>query len=232
MALSFDLLTALTVSGILTILAVYFIVVFKKGWLRGESRTDQAYYLCPNQRCRRVFKKPVWLTDLSRTPPESYQACPHCGFSIQAMSSSNLQPSPISSVASQPSPSRSDVGTSSDRPPFTRSEAIPTKASVKREPFKSDLQVDSPKEPERPENGRAPKSIFQSPQIQKETPQKQTEAPKKIMEKNSSQSPKKCSHFFGYVRTLPKNTAIPDECLWCPSIVDCLTHETKVEAEA
>ena len=24
----------------------------------------------------------------------------------------------------------------------------------------------------------------------------------------------RCSHFFGYVKTLPRNTPIPDECLW------------------
>jgi hypothetical protein len=32
-----------------------------------------------------------------------------------------------------------------------------------------------------------------------------------------------CSQYFGYLRTLPKNTSIPDECLGCSQIVDCLT---------
>ncbi len=33
-----------------------------------------------------------------------------------------------------------------------------------------------------------------------------------------------CSHHFGYLRTLPKNASLPDECLGCPNIIECLTH--------
>jgi len=32
-----------------------------------------------------------------------------------------------------------------------------------------------------------------------------------------------CAHKFGYLKNLPKNTPIPDECFGCPRIVDCLT---------
>ncbi|MDI6847823.1 MAG: hypothetical protein QMD23_06835 [Candidatus Bathyarchaeia archaeon] len=34
-------------------------------------------------------------------------------------------------------------------------------------------------------------------------------------------SPAKCVHYFGFLNTLPKNTAIPDECLVCPKILQC-----------
>jgi type IV secretory pathway VirB10-like protein len=33
---------------------------------------------------------------------------------------------------------------------------------------------------------------------------------------------KGCSHKFGYLGTLPKNTPIPDECFGCPKILECL----------
>ncbi|MEM2466082.1 MAG: hypothetical protein QXZ47_02160 [Candidatus Bathyarchaeia archaeon] len=33
----------------------------------------------------------------------------------------------------------------------------------------------------------------------------------------------KCEHFFGYLRNRPKNTPIPDECLTCDKMIECLT---------
>ncbi|MEM3874241.1 MAG: hypothetical protein QXU45_03835 [Candidatus Bathyarchaeia archaeon] len=32
-----------------------------------------------------------------------------------------------------------------------------------------------------------------------------------------------CKHFFGYLRKRPKNTPIPDECLTCSRMIECLT---------
>jgi len=219
MALSFDLLTILAISGILAILAIYVIVVCKKGWLKRESKTDQAYYLCPNQKCKRVFKKPVWLTDLSRTPPESYQACPYCGINIQAIASSSSLASPMPDVVRKPSPYLNEVRSQHGRPHFGKKAAA------------TDRAESSPELP-KPEDSQLPKPISEFPSTRKSAPEKPSDLPKKNVEKGSSESLKKCSHFFGYVRTLPKNTPIPDECLWCPSIVDCLTHESTVEAKA
>lgn len=34
-------------------------------------------------------------------------------------------------------------------------------------------------------------------------------------------SPAKCVHYFGFLDTLPKDDAIPDECLVCPKILQC-----------
>lgn len=35
------------------------------------------------------------------------------------------------------------------------------------------------------------------------------------------QAPQVCRHEFGYLRTLPRNESIPDECLRCNKILDC-----------
>jgi len=35
-----------------------------------------------------------------------------------------------------------------------------------------------------------------------------------------------CLHHFGYLRTLPKNRALPNECLGCSKIVQCLAQES------
>jgi hypothetical protein len=34
-----------------------------------------------------------------------------------------------------------------------------------------------------------------------------------------------CNHDFGYLQTIPKKAAIPNECLSCPKIVECLRQE-------
>ena len=231
MAISFDLLTMLAVSGIAAILAIYVIVVYKKGWLKRESRTDQAYYLCPSQKCRRVFKKPVWLTDLSRTPPESYQACPHCGMNVQAASPSSLATATSETAYKLPIP-QNEIRNAQDGLHFTRREAAAAKSEQSSELAEPSLRTSSSKSQPKSEGEKVDRPLFQLPQIRKEAQQKKSKSPKGSGEEGSLESQRKCSHFFGYVKTLPKNTPIPDECLWCPSIVDCLSHEKRVEAEA
>jgi hypothetical protein len=227
MALSLDLLTILTISGILAILAIYVIVVYKKGWLKRESKADQAYYLCPSQKCRRVFKKPVWLTDLSHTPPESYQACPHCGMKVQATTPSALA---MTAPGHTKSPfGASEIGSPKSRLHFARRETTPNKSESSPE-SKLDLATNDTVGHQKPEGKQAPKPLFHFPQTQEDTQQKPPESPKRAEVKSPVENQRKCSHFFGYVKTLPKNTPIPDECLWCPSIVDCLSHKQEVEA--
>ena len=33
----------------------------------------------------------------------------------------------------------------------------------------------------------------------------------------------KCTHDFGYLKKRPKGTSIPDECLICPQMIQCLS---------
>lgn len=34
-------------------------------------------------------------------------------------------------------------------------------------------------------------------------------------------SPLECPYYFGFLKTYPKKTPIPDECLTCPKIIEC-----------
>ncbi|MEM3769622.1 MAG: hypothetical protein QXG76_00365 [Candidatus Bathyarchaeia archaeon] len=34
----------------------------------------------------------------------------------------------------------------------------------------------------------------------------------------------KCEHFLGYLKKRPKNTPIPDECLTCSRMIECLAY--------
>ena len=37
--------------------------------------------------------------------------------------------------------------------------------------------------------------------------------------------PPECRHFYGYLKKIPKNTSIPDECFGCLRMVDCLYYD-------
>jgi len=36
------------------------------------------HLVCPYSECKKEFDKPLVLTDFSKTPRETYYACPHC----------------------------------------------------------------------------------------------------------------------------------------------------------
>lgn len=49
-----------------------------------------------------------------------------------------------------------------------------------------------------------------------------------------SKKPKKkpssaCLHYFGYLNTVPKNTSLPDNCLGCSKIMQCLAKTDEEE---
>jgi hypothetical protein len=164
---TFEVVTAITLAVIGIILALYFMVLKRRGWLREDSH--ESFYRCPNPECRKVFDKPIVLTDLSQNPTSVRSACPHCGFDLEA-------------------------------------------ASLVRTSKKLEKTVKTP------------------PNL--EEPLKRVEASKITKEKQSSPTskslqarPPECRHFFGYLKKIPKNTSIPDECYGCPRMVDCLYYD-------
>ncbi|MDH5482210.1 MAG: hypothetical protein OEY22_04950 [Candidatus Bathyarchaeota archaeon] len=38
-------------------------------------------------------------------------------------------------------------------------------------------------------------------------------------------SPAKCARYFGFLNSIPKNAAIPDECLICPKVLQCTVRK-------
>jgi hypothetical protein len=42
--------------------------------------------------------------------------------------------------------------------------------------------------------------------------------------KDSEKSESKCVHFLGFLKKRPKNMPIPDECLTCSRMIECLTQ--------
>jgi len=52
--------------------------------------------------------------------------------------------------------------------------------------------------------------------------------PDRIIEQSlETETSQECKYKFGYLRTLPKNSAIPDECYSCDKIIDCKHSKAK-----
>jgi len=92
-------------------------------------------------------------------------------------------------------------------------------------------KIDVPRVSEKPLVAVSPTIGGSSVQAKQETPVPTLSESKEIPkpEKNvaparteSVSSKRDCLHQFGYLRTLPKNAPIPDECFGCPKIVECL----------
>ncbi len=199
---TFEIVTALTVVTIGAIISLYLIVLIKQGWLKGN--TVETHFLCPNPKCRKPFAQPVLLADLSRTPPESHPACPHCGLDLNTV--------PYFKEKKKDFAFRNPQGAPLFKKPIERSQLS------RREAPKPGVVVDMPK----------PGVVTDLPKVESVSP-----VPLKFQgdKKPSRKEARDCPHFFGYVKKLPKNTPIPDDCLGCPWIVECLTTEPdKIEA--
>ena len=175
---AFETVTAITLVVIGLILTLYFVVLKRKGWLTENSNeSNESFYLCPNQECRKIFQKPIVLTDLSQTAPRLYSACPHCGFDLEMAS-----PSAVGKKTKMTS-------------------------RIPRSPEESVVAIKTSK----PETSIEPMEI--------------SEKPKAASPEPLQARPPKCSHFFGYLRKIPRSTQMPDECLSCPKMVECFSYD-------
>ena len=52
--------------------------------------------------------------------------------------------------------------------------------------------------------------------------EKKKEEPLVKPPQKKEKGPSKCSGYIGYLATLPKNKPIPQECLICPKVLDCV----------
>jgi DNA-directed RNA polymerase subunit RPC12/RpoP len=71
-------------------------------------------------------------------------------------------------------------------------------------------------------------SIRKAPEIEDafefdavETEVAEPEAPEVAVESNV-EGPGSCVHYMGYLKSRPKNTPIPEECLTCSKMIDCM----------
>ena len=62
---------------------------------------------------------------------------------------------------------------------------------------------------------------FRKPKVMFDKPQKEELNPAQQQDKKQLGS-SECNHSYGYLANRPKNASIPQECLFCLKVVDCL----------
>jgi hypothetical protein len=54
---------------------------------------------------------------------------------------------------------------------------------------------------------------------------KEAIANQSTVESDKEENQIKCLHNFGYLSELPKSSQIPEECFFCPKIVECIAQQ-------
>jgi hypothetical protein len=138
--------------------------------------------ICPNPKCGKEIEEPILLTNLSVTPEEQYDACPHCFTKLEpkAMVSQD-EVTEIAEVTEKPVQAPSGNG--------IVEKAKGSTSQVLKKVEGLILGSNGTREKEREHSG--------------------------------------CPEAFGYLANRPKDVPIPQECLLCPKIVDCMLKVEK-----
>ncbi len=57
-----------------------------------------------------------------------------------------------------------------------------------------------------------------------EVKEEDVEKPMLPLAVENNPKPESCTHFAGYLKNRPKNTPVPDECLTCNEMINCMAH--------
>lgn len=155
--------------------------------------------VCPNPKCRREIEEPILLTILSVTPPKEYEACPYCF--------ANLEPEPTIEQKDVPEP------TVDQEEVMEEKEATPTIKSVN-----SVLE----KVKAGPRFLKKVKALIPGSNGSQKEKRRKTEEPQAEPAGKKESGSSGCPQSFGYLANRPPETPIPQECLLCPKMVDCM----------
>jgi len=214
---TFEAVTAITITVLSIIITLYILVLKRKGWLKEETSPESPLYLRPNPESQKNFQKPTKSTDLSEMPPREHSACPHCGAILTA-SPSKIQKKP-----------KLAVGTplSQEKPKITIEDLLARENHLKRteEPMVSAGNQETRTSIKSAEIPEEPTVAVETPKPLPTQQVKASEAPKEeelpTTSKNAEARPQECPHYFGYLRTTPKDSVMPEECFCCPKIMEC-----------
>lgn len=196
-----EALTIVTAVVILTILAVYLLILKKNGWLGGGSKL----YLCSNRECRKVFQKPVELKDLSEIPARVYLACPHCGTNLESVLGSRIERKPKLEAEIPLQQNKTGIKIETRETETTEQGVSPHKKPSKPASEKTTM----------PEQVHAPQAKNTELAPTHETVEIETAFP----------SSSGCQYGYGYLSQRKKGEGIPDTCVGCPKSIDCMLSE-------
>ena len=199
-----ETVTIIAILIICVILAIYLTILRRNGWLGGSDK----FYRCPNPGCKKIFRTPAKVKDLSETPHRIHYSCPECGTDVEPFLKSGT----------------SKEATTEAKP---KQPATPKPAYLKQKPETQPITSKPVSLSQKSETQPATPSQIQI----KEPEPKQTDQTLKpaITEDNSKTAKSSgCQNYFGYLGDRQKNEAIPETCLDCPNSIDCMLSKHKL----
>ncbi len=150
--------------------------------------------ICPNPKCGKQIEESIILNVLSVNPPKQYEACPYCF--------SQLEKEKVVEAPKKPEQPRVEEVKESGSGRFGRVRSL----------------IPSRNKTEEIEE------IREKPTALKEKPKdKKSDKNEKKNEKSSNKDKQSgCPEYFGYLANRPSDVSIPQACLTCPKMVDCM----------
>jgi hypothetical protein len=239
--LATETVTIIAVLIICVILAIYLTILRRNGWLGGSDK----FYRCPNLECKKIFRTPAKVKDLSETPPRIHYSCPECGTDIEPFLTSDISkeiateakikqpvtPKPV--YLKQKPEMQTTPQQSAPKPTYLKQKSEPQPATPKPVYLnqKPETQPTTPKPvylKQKPEPQSATPSQIQ---IKEPQPKQTVQTLKSDITGDNSKTAKSpgCQYYFGYLGNRQKNESIPETCLDCPNSLDCMLskHELR-----
>ena len=198
--------------------------------------TEAVVVVCPNPRCQREIEEPILLTILSVTPPKQYQACPCCFAKLEQEAPIEHEEVPEPQVEQEESIEKGEekeiednlsvnavLEKVKDSGPsfFNKVKALISNNGGLKETEEKTNEAQAEPVVKKEETEEA----FQTDASGKEETVKEEPKIEEYAKKESGSSG--CPETFGYLANRPKDVQIPQGCLTCPKMVDCMLSPRK-----
>jgi hypothetical protein len=183
-------------------LNIFNIACLIKEYLRVAARLPKKSpaVSCPNPKCGKQIEDSIMLNVLSVNPPKQYEACPYCFCELEK--EATIEKEKVTKTSKKPEEPKVEDVKESGSGVFGRVKSlIPGRNKTE--------EVEE---------------IQNKPSVTKEKPQdkKPDKKEDKKKEKSSNNDKSGCPERFGYLSNRPSDVPIPQACLTCPKMVDCM----------
>jgi hypothetical protein len=191
---------------------------------------ESAVVVCSNPKCRREIEEPILLTVRSVTPPAQYNACPYCFTKLETESTTEQDEIPEPTVEQE---EFMEEETETSQPDDTVLEEAKDsnprflqrfKALIPNSDKSQDDEIEKLEEPQ-----AEPFVSEDEDEMAEEEPETESVIDEEPEVAPKIESPAKkeggspgCPEHFGYLANRPPDTPIPQQCLVCTKMVDCM----------
>jgi hypothetical protein len=167
----------------------------KEYWNVVRLSEESLLVICPNPKCSKEIKESILLTNRSVTPQKKYEACPNC----------------FTELKQKPA----------------KPNELPKSTKIEEEIVDSKKEIKKSPKPNLDQTKDSRHDIFEKvrsliPTNGETKKQNEKESENRITVKKGEKGSPSCPEQFGYLANRPKDVPIPQECLSCPKMVDCM----------